>query len=149
MQGRQVETSHGCQQDEDQTTIKRKHHINDMMNTADRKRVTAHSQRQKREASQNQRRNLKRPTSDSPDLTRCFHCNPFGHMAAACTDKVHQVNLAEQRSSIGQWPGRIGKHETTALRIDTGATISVVHRKLISDEELTGRQVAIKPRRCI
>ena len=66
-------------------------------------------------------------------------------MAAACTDKVCQVNLAEERSSIGQWPGRIGKHETTALRIDTGATISVVHRKLISDEELTGRQVAIKP----
>ena len=66
-------------------------------------------------------------------------------MAAACTDKVHQVNLAEERSSIEQWPGRIGKHETTALHIDTGATISVVHRKLISDEELTGREVAIKP----
>ena len=66
-------------------------------------------------------------------------------MAAACTDKVHQVNLAEERSSIGQWPGRIGKHETTALRMDTRATISAVHRKLISDEELTGQQVAIKP----
>ena len=89
--------------------------------------------------------NKRLPRFDPVKGPRCFHCNRFGHMAAACTDKVHQVNLAEERNSIGQWPGRIGKHETTALRIDTGATISVVHRKLISNEELTGRQVAIKP----
>ena len=46
--------------------------------------------------------NKRLPRFDPVKGPRCFHCNRFGHMAAARTDKVHQVNLAEERSSIGQ-----------------------------------------------
>ena len=63
--------------------------------------------------------NKRLPRFDPVKGLRCIHCNRFGHMAAACTDKVHQVNLAEERSSIRQWPGRICKHETSTLHIDT------------------------------
>ena len=77
---------------------------------------------------------------------RCFHCNEFGHMAAACPKKMQQVNLVEAGGIPAEvLSGRVEEETVTRMLVDTGASRTIVHSKWVPAAALTKMNVEFQP----
>ena len=99
----------------------------------------------------------KRPRDARPPLTdiqrvRCFACNEMGHYSSNCPKRslyCGQPDPVAHSSSIlrpnrAQRRGTVNGTYCPDIVVDTGATQTLVHKRLVTDEDILDTEVTIK-----
>ena len=73
---------------------------------------------------------------------KCYGCGQKGHKRSECPKKVLRIITPKQEKDLFI-TGKVGKHTTHLMKVDTGAQVTVVHPKLINDEQYTGKEIGL------
>ena len=93
------------------------------------------------------------PRDSRPPLTdtrgvRCFNCSEKGHYASNCPKRSYYCGprdaTAQNIREKAEWGGTVNGIYCPDIVIDTGATQTLVHRRLVTDEDILDDTVDIK-----
>ena len=73
---------------------------------------------------------------------KCYGCGQKGHKRSECRKKVLRIITPKQENDLFI-TGKVGKHTTHLMKVDTGAQVTVVHPKLINDDQYTGKEIGL------
>ena len=73
---------------------------------------------------------------------KCYGCGQKGHKRSECPKKVLRIITPKQEKDLFI-TGKVGKHTTHLMKVDTGAQVTVVHPKLINDDQYTGKEIGL------
>lgn len=83
------------------------------------------------------------PKYDPTKGPRCFQCNEYGHIASLCPGKAKPVLLAKTNREVILQEGLIEDQYVRRMAVDTGASVSIVHRKWVPQEAIRKDRVRI------
>ena len=91
-----------------------------------------------------EQRQASRPFSKDTSTVRCYNCNERGHYASSCPRRSMYCGQPEGEADRARRRGIINGTYCADILVDTGATQTLVHRRLVTEDNILDGEVTIR-----